>query len=67
MNDNQYPEISEEEYQTMVNSPVALEIMRRSEESMRYLHDNFLKKFYSLFPEFYRCLLETEAYLMEDL
>lgn len=67
MNDNQYPEISEEEYQTMVNSPVALEIMRRSEESMRYLHDNFLKKFYSLFPEFYRYLLETEAYLMEDL
>ncbi len=59
--------MSEEEYYTMINSPIAQEIMRRSEVSMRYIHDQFLKEFYIKFPEFYNFILENEAYLMEDL
>jgi hypothetical protein len=67
MQEPQYPEMSEEEYYTMINSPIAQEIMRRSEVSMRYIHDQFLKEFYIKFPEFYNFILENEAYLMEDL
>lgn len=68
MQDNQYPEMSDDEYQAMVNSPLAKEIETRVENRMKYLHHHFFRSFYNEFPEFYKYILWSEdSYLMEDL
>lgn len=67
MKNNLYPEMSEQEYQEMINSPISKEIMKRTEVRMLYFHKVFLRNFYQTFPDFYQYIFDSEdSYLMED-
>lgn len=67
MQDNQYPEMSEREYQTMINSPFAKANEIRVKKISLLIHELFLRDFFKTFPDFYQYIFDSEdSYLMED-
>jgi hypothetical protein len=69
MQETKYREMSEEELHEMLYGTFAQENKKRTDASMIYLHDVFLREFYREFPGFYNYILQSkdDAYLMEDL